>query len=285
MNKKAQVSIFVIIGIIVVVSVIILTQLNSNYDFNEQNSMNNQINSIQDFISTCIQKTTHRGIIENLERGGYYTITSYESIEDNFLTNVPLYYNGVELLIPTIKIFEEELSKFITDEIDICFDSFSSFEEVGYLITPNQDFSTNVLILDNSILINSQFPISGITPQKENFDIQEFRVEIDVNIKEIINHMGEFIKIHSDDFTQFPISSLIMLSEFEDFLFELDQLDDIIIVTFIYNDNSSNIIGSSISNPIYYNFALEYNFKDDLFESFDLLSEEELFPDQWDWED
>ena len=286
MNNKSQISLFVIIGVIVVVSVIILTQMNPNYTpLPEQNLGSNELYSFQNFILACLERTAQRGIVENLERGGYYETTSYDYITDNFLVNVPVYVDKDLFLIPSKSIFEDELSKFIVNEIDICLDNFSSFENIGYSITTNDEFSTNIMILQNSILIESQLPISVTTPSKNSFDIEDFRIEIDTNIKGIINHLEEFLEIHYDDFSQFPISSLILLSDFEDFLFELDQIDDTIILTFIYNHNSTSSISNSITSPINYNFAMNYDFVNDELDSFDLLSDQELFPDEWDWED
>ena len=283
MNNKSQVSLFVIIGAIVIVSIFILVQLNPNYTSNEHNSLSSDLKIFEEFITTCLQRTTQRGIIENLERGGYYKTTSYEYITDNFLVDVPLYLDDDNFMIPSINIFEEELSKFIIDEINICFDDFTSFEEVGYLVSLNGDFSTNVQILENIVLTQSQFPISVSTPLKDNFDIQEFRVEINANIKAIINHMEEFIEVHYEDFSQFPISSLILLSDFEDFLFELDQIDDTIILTFIYNHNSTSSISNSITTPINYNFAINYDFDDSYVSQFSPLTDEELFSAELGW--
>lgn len=284
MNNKSQISLFVIIGVIVVVSVIILTQMNPNYiPLPEQNLGSNELYSFQNFILACLERTAQRGIVENLERGGYYETTSYDYITDNFLVNVPIYVDRDLFLIPTKSIFEEELSKFIVNEIDICLDNFSSFEDIGYSIIRNNEFSTNVMIFQNSILIESQLPISGTTPSKNSFDIEDFRIEIDTNIKGIINHLEEFLEIHYDDFSQFPISSLILLSDFEDFLFELDQIDDTIILTFIYNHNSTSSISNSITTPINYNFAINYDFDDSYVSQFSPLTDEELFSAELGW--
>ncbi len=140
MNKKGQVTIFIIVAIVVVAAVVGYFALRSSF----VESMPEDLRPVYDYYLSCLEATTKQGVSLLGEQGGYIEVPDFEpgsaympfSSQLDFLGQpVPywMYVSGNNLLreqVPTKSGMERGLEKYVSDRIGDC--DFSDFEKMGY---------------------------------------------------------------------------------------------------------------------------------------------------------
>lgn len=144
MNKKGQVAIFVIIGIILVASVIVYFIVRNN--LGNANIPTNLEPVYNSFLS-CVEESTKIGIDVLGSQGGYIEMPKFVSGSShmpfssqlNFMGNpIPYWYyvsgnNLQKEQVPSKSFMEEQLADFVEEKIQNCV--FDSFYEQGFEIT------------------------------------------------------------------------------------------------------------------------------------------------------
>ena len=171
MSKRGQVTIFVIIGIIILASVFAFLSFNKETKTIAEEPLILNTEPITDWVEQCLITTTKEAIPENGYNGGYFQ-TQYNV---PFFNNVPYYIYENESYLPTVELFQEQMQEYIYYYLDLCLD-FSPFEKEGYVITSSIPES-NVIITPNKIISNL---IMNLEIKKGNYinEISQFRVEI-----------------------------------------------------------------------------------------------------------
>ena len=147
--RKAQVTIFIIVAVvIVVIAGIVFYVVNSNQknklsqEFFESAEIKPKLYEIENHISDCITQSTRDSIETIGVQGGYYN--KPESSEDYFdleWTFIPYYYGGGEFKIPGLDNVEKELSDYVKDNVDVCMEGFSMENfEVSYKLKKVDEF-------------------------------------------------------------------------------------------------------------------------------------------------
>ncbi len=162
MNKKAQVTIFIIIAILLVAVV------TGYFIFREDMSKTTLPVSIQPVYETflsCLEEDVFNGISILESQAGYISLPDFEpgssympfSSELNFVgSSVPYWYyvsgNNIQKeQVPSLRFMEKELEAFVAGRINQC--KFDSYYEEGFEISVG-DASANVNIKDNIVEIN-----------------------------------------------------------------------------------------------------------------------------------
>ena len=141
-RKKAQVTIFIIVAIVIVAAIIGYFALRLNF----VESIPEDLRPVYDYYLSCLEATTKQGVGLLGEQGGYIEVPDFEpgsaympfSSQLDFLGQpIPywMYVSGNNLLreqIPTKSGMEGELEKYVSDRIGDC--DFSDFEKMGYEI-------------------------------------------------------------------------------------------------------------------------------------------------------
>jgi len=157
-NSKAQITIFLIFGIII----IIVSSL-AYYSFSIKTKTTESeadkiadtslIFPIQQYVESCMNTVVSKGIYFISSRGGYF------SLPNSFFNDLPptafYIYNNKELL-PTKEMIAAELSNYIDNQIEYCLD-FSDL--YGYNIKAGSPKSTCILGEDN-IFLNMELPLT-----------------------------------------------------------------------------------------------------------------------------
>jgi len=107
MVKKAQVSIFIILAIAIIVIISLFFLINNNRSLKSQ-KINPEIGKVNNYVIDCIKNTGSFAIFAIESSGGYATQSEFSN---NF--GIAYYYNLGEDYMPSINIVEEELSDFM----------------------------------------------------------------------------------------------------------------------------------------------------------------------------
>ncbi len=167
-NRKAQVTIFIIIAIVLVVGIVIFFVYRDSII---TQSIPASIEPVYASFLSCVEDYTLTGIDILGSQGGYISLPDFEhgsvympfSSQLNFLGNpIPYWYyvsgNNIQKeQIPSKKDMEDELGKFMNDKITGCV--FKNYYEQGFEISQG-DPDTKVIIKDNEVEINLNMDLS-----------------------------------------------------------------------------------------------------------------------------
>jgi len=172
MQKRGQVTIYIIVGIVILALIAMIFFLRDELVRNDFQSqlrsvkVPEQIAPVKNYIDDCIEDTTLRGA-RALGSGGGYIDTPDDSIPrsvvNEFSNSLLLgnnevaywYYKSANNLdktqIPTKESMELELEQYINDNFDFCLDGLESYLYEGFEISYDFDVSSDVNIEDSHI--------------------------------------------------------------------------------------------------------------------------------------
>lgn len=151
MHKRGQVTIFIILGIIIILVIglfLALTKKTTTAQLvvERETSLAAKVTSVKLFVQDCLEQTSQEAIFFTSEQGGYYS-TPAPYYEFAFF-EVPYYFDQKILLIPNKKMMERELEEYIKTNIGGCLNEFKLFHgEVS-----GRDNSVNVTISKNNVV-------------------------------------------------------------------------------------------------------------------------------------
>jgi hypothetical protein len=168
MKKNGQVTLFIILAIIVVGSIIAYFALRGSFS----QDIPEEMRPVYDYYLSCLEEVSHQGIALLGQQGGYLDLPEFVpgsqympfSSQLDFLGQpVPywMYVSGNNLLkeqIPTLGSMESQLGDFVSKRVSDC--DFTDFEREGYSIYVDEG-SVNVKInkLDVDLDINNRVTI------------------------------------------------------------------------------------------------------------------------------
>lgn len=188
--KKGQVTIFIIITIIVV-ALVILFFIFKDSIINEK--IPTSLQPIHAGILSCLEEASQKAIIQIASQGGYYKILDGKGII-YFTQELPYYYIDSQENIPEIDTIENEMSKFVSENLNECIDR----EELN---------KTGAQIMNSKIIISS-----FIDQEKINFKLLE---PIVIRKGELSFEFEKEIEIYSD-FAKFYEVSKEIVKDYEE---------------------------------------------------------------------
>lgn len=229
MNKRGQVTVFIIIGILVVIGVVLFF-IFSGEDAEKKEQMPAEMESVNSFVKECLEESTIDSIYYNSLSGGYYDAPN-DSIDTGpyFL---PVYFDGGVSKIPSKETMEKELSKSIEDEIIYCLD-FEDFEDEGYEIsTPNQPEAESD-ILKGRTNVKMDY-LMNIRKGNTSVQIESFEETVGFDYLGKYETVKEFIELQETDPEYIFMTQLEEMGEEKGF--------------------DSELIGAGNSSEFFYNF-------------------------------
>jgi hypothetical protein len=183
-NKKAQVTIFVILGIVIVASIILLFVLLISPP---------QINTIdennpQSFIESCVQEALEGAVEMISENGGDISprgYLEYNGTEITYLCYISDYYETCINQRPLlIEHFQNEINEYIKPKIADCFLTLKNELENRYDIeTSKLNVATSISSKNIHIKINKKFKMAR---QGSSFEIDEFNIQMNHPIYDLL---------------------------------------------------------------------------------------------------
>ena len=185
MNKRGQITVFVIVGIMILVTVFLVfyflgdrikKQSDVDVVFDESS-----LEPLQDYIGDCIEKNGNEAI-DLISNGGKID-PGFFYYYDNKKINYLCYSNNFgpcERKEPFIsKLFEDEIKNYIINKLPLCID-LSSLRNEGYDVQEGQ-MDVDADVLDYSVIITLNYPITiskGNSKVNENKFVRTFNVPL-----------------------------------------------------------------------------------------------------------
>lgn len=190
-QKKGQVTVFIIVGIIMLFAfagILVLTKFVTKETATAEGEsiiteVPQQFRSIQRYTENCLQQTAKQGLLLLGQQGGYihpelegdYSITNpTDSVGiDLQPTKIPYWYYNAEgnnarvvhfaSLQPALtdgeNSVELQLSRYVTEKIPECLNDYASFTGQGFLITADEIDEAQVQISDESVGFILKMPV------------------------------------------------------------------------------------------------------------------------------
>ncbi len=245
-NKKGQVTIFIIIGILIVAGVVLFFTLREDTIESNTEQVPSEAQSIQTYIQNCLEESVEESIFYISERGGYFEIPS--NLESDVF-EAPYYIKKGKVTMITKPEMESELSKAIKDNLNKCIAGFYEFEE--YEIREGE-ISVSSSIKDELISIEVSYPLKIIRGDFVH-NLKKFKTEKKVRLGMIYEAISQYIQEQEEIPEGFCISCYLSVSEDYDFVTDiLDTSEDSKI--FLVTDYNTQIN----DNELIYSFAGEF---------------------------
>lgn len=231
--KRGQITVYVIIGVIVLTSVVIAFYAKDyvannifRRDLEKTIIIPDKVKPINTFIQSCLKETSERAINILGQQGGYTDIPNdpYPSTQLNLVSNALTIFgsnkvaywfyeqpNGVQKTqVPTEKDLENQLSNYIETNIDSCLNNFKDFQEFDI---SQGDLKVNSILNKNSVEINLDFPLN-IKIKDFEFKINKFSQEFNSPLLDLFNQAKEiFNSINSNQILEYKTITMLIANE------------------------------------------------------------------------
>ena len=192
--KRAQATIFIILGIVLVIAIFIVYQardqiFKSQWGLEKQRDVAVQleIKDIETYVDGCVKDVAEGGIRLIGLQGGYM-VPPPNSLETDFSTISYGYYNGKKSL-PSIEQMQEEFALYVESSLPLCFDE-SDFPDFDIA---TGDINARSRIKQNSVSVTVNYPIS-VSKDSANYRIRsKYSKEIPVRLGKIYDVVSEII--------------------------------------------------------------------------------------------
>ncbi len=232
MKKRGQVSVFIILGIVIVVvlgSVVYLNNSSIKDKLIKQN-INEEFVPVKNYFDSCIKDVTLQGANVLGSQGGYITIpqdnlpvnpiepfSNRLQVFGNDAVEVPYWdyetNNGIQKTqIPNKQDMEKDLQNYISNNLNNCLTNFTSFQD--YEINGFNNFQTTVKIEDEKIFVDI---LSKLSVKHKNVlqEFDKFSLIIDSPLGKLYNKAVEILNKETTEnfFEEKTIDMLVLYDQ------------------------------------------------------------------------
>ena len=209
-GRKGQAAAFVVIGIVVVLSALILAYMSSRSETTTAETEAQKLDpelagqsELEQYVGACIRPAVLQGLEIMRLQGGYVNIlpgTNTMTVKDkngkqvkiiggskkvvidfNSLGNeVPHWLTKDSLVVPTLSFMEKELEEYVAKEVAKCVNDFEPFRKQNYDVS-YKELSVNVE-MDKAVVVDVNFPITLKRGATELYEA-EFKYIVPVNMR------------------------------------------------------------------------------------------------------
>lgn len=243
MKKKSQIGIFVLLGLVLVISAGFIFYLNGynvkTAETEKTSELSLELAPLKGYIESCIDGVGRDVISLIGPHGGYFILPKYSTEEYPAKTAYYFYINRD--LMPSKNEIEQELSKYMNEELFFCIRNFADFKEMGLKVEQGE-IDTETAIGSDSVIFKVNFPLL-ISKAGNEFRLDSFTESIgNVRLGVIYNVSKEIIDEQMKDFDSICLSCIINWAIEKDLQLDLQRIDNSTIL-FTITDNNTIIYG------------------------------------------
>lgn len=257
--KRGQVTTYVILGLVIlfVIGIIFFLRGNVIQSILEQDTQKikdvpPQVQVINDFVQDCVESTSEDALYVIGQHGGYF-ITPQPST----VNKVYYYFINNRVNIPEKGIIENEISKYINQELSFC-TNFSNFE--GFQISQG-NIRSKISINENDVLISLKYPLN-IKREDIDYSLEDFNINLDIRLGLIYDVSKEIVNKQVEDPEYTCLTCILNLSlENEIFIDRVDYPGNTVV--YMITDPNSILKGHYYSletEPQHYKFLFANKF-------------------------
>ena len=254
-NRKSQVSIFIILGMILLLSIVLFIYFKHTVTIIDSTDIPQELEPIKRYVEGCLSKSLSEAVTIIGEQGGYVNIplnirsnpSMYISPDRLGIIKMPYwFYKGVSYA-PSINTVQKEISSYMEENTAGCINNFEAFEDM-YHITPLGEMEIQTFLNREDVTIILDYPIR-VTHKlnSTHTKIEKFTTKLDVGLKKIIGVANNILdaEVNQVFLENFTIDLMASNPDvpFTDMRFSCDNLEWHI-----------NDVKARVSDMLYYNF-------------------------------
>lgn len=220
MEKKGQLTIFIIVGIVLLISIGIFLAMRMTSQ-TPTDIISPTESPVQKYVESCLYTTAYEGLIIQGENGGFidlpdqikYSPRAY--IRNDLFGNIeyPMwYYDGINNT-PTLEYANSELTKYITKNVMQCI-NFSGFKDIN--VTPVRAYPViQVIYAEEDTVIRADYPviITTLDTGDVNKDLRKYESTVPVRFKKVFSAATNIIAAENkDSFIERKVIDLIAMA-------------------------------------------------------------------------
>src|SRR3989338_5001942 len=191
--KKAQLSLLIILGVVVLIAFILVFMLVSG---SKAQKLPFESDSAKGFVESCITQTAEDGITLLGKQGGRIILKDYV-LAPNFGISYAVKANAKTL--PSIPTMEDELSLYIKSNLNFCLEDFDSLKEQGWEVEQDE-LSVSASINAQDVGIRASYPLV-FTLKDQRISLDAFSVSLPIRLNHIhdsANSIADFSLSHNN---------------------------------------------------------------------------------------
>lgn len=211
LNKKGQVTLFIILAIIIIAVVVLGFALKDSFikSGSEEEtallaSLSPDLAEVREEVYTCSQLILEEAILETGNYAGYNSALENSLEVEDVSVNYG-YFEGRNML-PSLSTTESEISEYIETFLPDC----ANLESFDLEITA-QDPEANIEILNDKVSAEISYPITIIKEGASSRINEPYYAEKEINFKSIYNTASEIVENMADNPVEIDISYLLDL--------------------------------------------------------------------------
>ncbi len=186
LKKRGQVTVFIILGLIMMLSFVMVTLLTKETVKRNQEPPEAAVvhkistDPIQNYLENCLQEVTEEGIYLISNQGGYLQPEGDETPDlgseaewyDYYYENgrLPFLLDGEEITLRSKEEMQEALSRYILKKSQKCFEELAVFEEQGFSLrlpeSSSEMIKAEVIINDDKVQVQLELPLEAARGEK-----------------------------------------------------------------------------------------------------------------------
>lgn len=215
MKKRAQVTTFMIAGIMIVFLVSIMMFLPNQYGKDYENNLKGDFDllPVTIFVETCLENSLMDAADAVSYKGGYHQ-TPNESVIISYGSEVPYYFKE-NVMIPDSNLIRSELSGYTLELFNSCLNDFEALTSKGYHIELLDREDVYLSIKDFKIEAKARVPIE-IRVNNRSQRKEEFVATIAHPLGDLHKKSIEVMDLVMQDVAFIPASELIVFASEKD---------------------------------------------------------------------
>lgn len=223
MQKRGQITIFIIIGLLLVFSSGLVFFIRNQTTQDRMDAQLKQSASrvplsvlpVKEFVDNCLREVSIEALNYVGQHGGYYNFSKFrkdDTIDTESIKDIPFWYYIKDCasrpygcgnsLQPTLDDSGEdsmvtEIENYIDDNLPRCINNFRTFDNQYTSITIDADPKSTVLVRDKDVYFKLNFPIT-IQNNKDTTKAQDFVQSVKVDLKGIYSFAADLVESESE---------------------------------------------------------------------------------------
>jgi hypothetical protein len=247
MSTKSQVTIFIIIGLVLLGAVVLFLLINNNTTILDNRSVPEDVKPINSLVLSCVERTLSDAVDYVSRTGGYY-----DSPEKSIDAGIAYYIYDNSNYMPSKESVGNEISKYMNNELFFCTGNFEDFSD---FTIEESEISSKVDISDEKVTVKVNYPLT-ITKADKTYKIDTFESQLNVRLGIVYDSVKKIIDDQKDNKEGICIGCIENVSETNDLYISTLDYDTDTVIYSVRDDNSK-----INNNSLVFNFVNKYDFE------------------------
>jgi hypothetical protein len=201
-RKKGQVTIFIILGLIVLLSIALFIYFKTSFIVTEPRLLAKELSPISVYVEQCMDKSAEEAVRKISERGGYFTLPAFIESNPSMYVNpdgigvikIPFWFYKGARFNPSIVTIQNEIARYVETNVMSCINGFAPFEK-EYKITALDTIKVTALLNSDDISFVMKYPIRVNHKGNSTYTIiDKFTTSVPVRLKKIIETANRILE-------------------------------------------------------------------------------------------